>query len=309
MPDSKGNIDYSVIQCTEIHATYRKKDGAFASPKKYSFVTDDVTVTVTQIITRKISMVSKQPVKVENLLAIHQNIEKLLMLFDGQFYPIETVQFVGEGFDSLSVETDFRNRRLHFYQSDDFCQESCQLISDYNAVFNKTVYDKWVSILSEADIMHQIFLYANASGGFTKDVRLAFLIETAESMIELVKENTKLFSSLKPGNGTSLKECIKGIIDEFGQDIFAREIQADNNGYATFLVKSKDSRVRIMHIKKNFQKDYFNPTEIILYLIKFSLLYRRVILELLNIPYDSYKDNLCCVTKKWENWYDNLKEK
>lgn len=56
-----------------------------------------------------------------------------------------------------------------------------------------------------------------------------------------------------------------------------------------------------MHIKKN-QKDFFDGKECIKYSLKFSLLYRRILLSLLGVPYQEYKENIKSASKKIDEW-------
>ena len=87
------------------------------------------------------------------------------------------------------------------------------------------------------DIMHQIYLYCLIKGFYTADVRLAFLVEIFEPLVELVKAHTYYFQTLEPGNTitTSLKMCIDALITKYGADIFPKELNAC---YLDFLNKA-----------------------------------------------------------------------
>lgn len=288
------------ITCRELSATHCISKGILGGPYKCTFDNNGLTISVEQCEKRQISVVSKNDVAVENLVCTYQNIEKLLMLFDGCFIPLESLTFI----DNEELSEKYCERRLQYYQSADFTQYPSNKLLDFDSVITFDVYNKWETLINEADIMHQIFLYLMAKTGLTNDVKLAFLIETAEPMVELVKENTSIFTTLQPGQkGTTLKTCICSLINTYGQDIFSKEIQ---NNYSDFLQKSVDSRVRIMHIKKNYNKPFFRDTENLLYLVKYSLLYRRIMLELLGISYNKYSDKIIIAVKKWEEWFDKL---
>ncbi len=133
------------------------------------------------------------------------------------------------------------------------------------------------------------------------------MIELAEPLIEIVKKHTNYFSSLTPGfHGTSLKNCLDVLITKYGVDIFKNEL---SNNYEQFLSAMVNSRVRIMHIKREQKGMHFNGSESILYILKMSLLYRRIMFEVLNIHEINYKDNLMkCVSRldKWNDVLDNL---
>lgn len=52
-----------------------------------------------------------------------------------------------------------------------------------------------------------------------------------------------------------------------------------------------NSRVRIIHIKREQKGLYFNGNESVLYTLKISLLYRCIIFKVLNINELNYIDN------------------
>lgn len=53
-----------------------------------------------------------------------------------------------------------------------------------------------------------------------------------------------------------------------------------------------NSRVRIMHIKREQKGIYLNKKESVLYALKMSLLYRRIMFVLLKIEGNNYKEAL-----------------
>lgn len=135
------------------------------------------------------------------------------------------------------------------------------------------------------------------------ETNFAFLAELAEPFVELLKENSGLYQELLPGEkGTTLKNCISAIIDHFGKDIFSRE---KSENYEDFKAKVIHSRNRVMHIKKK-QTDYFSKKDCIRYSIKFSLLYRRILLDLLDIPYEDYVANIERAVKNIDEYCDSL---
>ena len=130
----------------------------------------------------------------------------------------------------------------------------------------------------------------------TVDVKCAFLIELAETLVEVLKVYTNSFQKLKPGNGTSLRACVKALIKEYGEDIFEKEI----------LSTVINSRVRIMHIKRNQKIKYFNGNESVLYILKLSLLYRRILLNILGVEEQMYVDKLQKCVSRLNRWNDTL---
>lgn len=289
-------------RCSELHAIHCLPKGLLSAPHKCSFSHDGLTITLNQYGAREISVVAQNETSAEILIEAYQNIEKLLMLFDGRFIPLN--EFSIAGADEFSEQ--YVQRRPIYYQSADFTQYSDNKLFEFDCILDAKLYKKWQKLLGEADIMHQVFLTATAAHTYANDIKLAFMIETAESLVMLVKQHTFYFTTLEPdgGRGTTLRMCIDGLITIYGVDIFEREL---NNDYAVFLQKVTNSRVRIMHIKNNVQKPYFKREENLLYLVKFCFLYRRILLELLGIPYSSYSVQLISAIKAWEAWYNQNK--
>ena len=67
------------------------------------------------------------------------------------------------------------------------------------------------------------------------------------------------------------------------------------------------SRVKIMHIKREQRGVYFDGKESVLYAAKMSLVYRRIMFEVLGIDEEVYKEKLVNCVTKWNEWNDVLK--
>ena len=219
-----------------------------------------------------------------------------------------------------SCELDFSTHEsisIHIMQSTErtiiINSTSEQSVNDLIAVLTKIerllmlfdgcfIYEKWESILEDLDVAHQVYLYSLCDTNQPVDLRCAFLIELAEPVVEIVKANCPLFESLNPGKqGTSLRDCLRALITTYGSDIFENEI---NSYFETFLKSLVNSRVRIMHIKRNCHGSYLNRPESILYSIKISFLYRIVLLNLLGISPSLYHENLISNIQRWNSWND-----
>ena len=88
------------------------------------------------------------------------------------------------------------------------------------------------------------------------------------------------------------------------RDIFREELL---NNYEQVLSAMVHSRVKIMHIKREQRGVYFDGRESVLYAAKMSLLYRRIMFEVLGIDEEVYKEKLVNCVTKWNNWNDVLK--
>lgn len=188
--------------------------------------------------------------------------------------------------------------------SADFCNYSIEKMLGFDSIITADLYCKWENLLDELDVVHQMYLYSLSNSGMTVDIKCAFLVELAEPLVEIVKKHTNFYASLIPGaRGTSLKNCLDALITKYGVDIFEREL---SNDYEKFLSALVNSRVRIMHIKREQKGVYFNGAESVLYALKMSLLYRRIMFEVLGIDEVNYRDNLKKCVSRLDKWNDTL---
>lgn len=81
----------------------------------------------------------------------------------------------------------------------------------------------------------------------------------------------------------------EGTPSHYGQEIFRGEYQKDLEGFVQILVNSRN---RIAHIKSKQNRKFLNGDESVLYLHKLSLMYRIILLDLLDIPLNRYKERL-----------------
>lgn len=86
----------------------------------------------------------------------------------------------------------------------------------------------------------------------------------------------------------------------YGQEIFRGEYQKDLEGFVQILVNSRN---RIAHIKSKQNRKFLNGDESVLYLHKFSLMYRIILLDLLDIPLNRYKERLSNCIETINCWW------
>lgn len=295
------------IKCKKLIATFQDDNMMLGGPKDLEFyINENILVKIEQLGIRIISVMSEQEESFRVLYGIFTKVERLLMLFDGKFITLKKLSF--EDFDKGSSEhlnsyaNNIMKSRLSYYNSADFCSYTLDKLLDYETIITPELYYCWQELLDELDIMHQMFLYSVSDSKMPIDVKCAFLIELAEPLVEIVKTNTHLYSSLNPGErGTTLKMCIDALISKYGTDIFEEEIA---NNYEKFLQIIVNSRVRIMHIKRQQKGLFFNGNESILYAQKMTLLYRKILFEILNIPVETYNEKMKTLIKSLEKWND-----
>ena len=298
-----------LAKCKVLIGTYINDNIILGGPHVAEFETRDnkFFIKIEQCGYRKISIKALEETSVFELYGVFTKIERLLMIFDGQFLNLENLEFTDSSDTEKSmlksVGNNLMHQRLSYFKSSDLVSYKVDKLLEFEEVLNSDLYDKWEHLLEELDIAHQMYLYAMGDTKITVDVKCAFLIELAETLVEVLKVYTNSFQKLKPGNGTSLRACVKALIEEYGKDIFEREMEANEKEFLSTVI---NSRVRIMHIKRNQKIKYFDGNESVLYILKLSLLYRRILLEILGVEKQVYVDKLRKCVSRLNRWNDTL---
>lgn len=298
-----------LAKCKVLIGTYINDNIILGGPHVAEIETHDnkFFIKIEQCGYRKISIKALEETSVFELYGVFTKIERLLMIFDGQFLNLENLEFTDSSDTEKSmlksVGNNLMHQRLSYFKSSDLVSYKVDKLLEFEEVLNSDLYDKWEQLLEELDIAHQMYLYAMGDTKITVDVKCAFLIELAETLVEVLKVYTNSFQKLKPGNGTSLKACVKALIEEYGKDIFEREMEANEKEFLSTVI---NSRVRIMHIKRNQKIKYFDGNESVLYILKLSLLYRRILLEILGVEKQVYVDKLRKCVSRLNRWNDTL---
>ena len=298
-----------LAKCKVLIGTYINDNIILGGPHVAEFETRDnkFFIKIEQCGYRKISIKALEETSVFELYGVFTKIERLLMIFDGQFLNLENLEFTDSSDTEKSmlksVGNNLMHQRLSYFKSSDLVSYKVDKLLEFEKVLNSDLYDKWEQLLEELDIAHQMYLYAMGDTKITVDVKCAFLIELAETLVEVLKVYTNSFQKLKPGNGTSLKACVKALIEEYGKDIFEREMEAQEKEFLSTVI---NSRVRIMHIKRNQKIKYFDGNESVLYILKLSLLYRRILLDILGVEKQVYVDKLRKCVSRLNRWNDTL---
>lgn len=304
-----------VIMCKKLTAIF-KEDGVLLSGPHICNLTIEkeckFLVEIEQFGFRKITVTSEQDVPADKLITIFSRIERLLILFDGVFVSLFQIEFT----DSNNATEEclkacgnhYMNNRLKYHTSFKFCNIECDRLVNFQDVLTVQLYERWGDILEELGIVHQIYLHFMSDNHMPVDVKCAFLIELAEPLVEIVQAFTDNFKTLHPGQeGTTLKRCLRSLINEYGKDIFNKELSCQRKN--RLLTTMINSRVRIMHIKRKHTGRYFDRKESILYLMKLSLLYRLIMFKLMGIEDEEYKVALQkCISRlnAWDGVLDKF---
>ena len=301
------------IKCKTLSAIFQSDKFSLKGHHNIEFDTDgehSLHIKIEQCGMRKITLTSDEEISVFDLNAALTRVERLLMIFDGVFIPLSQMQFLesdtsNEKILRLAAE-NLTKQRLSYFLSANFCTYDVDKLLEFDSILTPELFNKWEKLLEELDVAHQVYLYSLSNSGITVDVKCAFMIELSEPLIEIIKEHTNFYSSLIPGErNTSLKNCLDALITKYGTEIFKNEL---SNNYEKFLSIMVNSRVHIMHIKRKQKGIYFNGKESILYILKMSLLYRRIIFELLNIDENIYKEALDKSVLCINGWNDILEQ-
>jgi hypothetical protein len=296
--------------CRKMTAIQYPDNGCLGGPHQVAFSFNDntsnvnISISVEQNLVRKVELISNKAIKCKELFSIFQSLEKLLMLFDGKFYPIKELDFSNETYDDSEQFSDISkgilDDRLSYFTSKDFCQNSFMKLIPYQDILSAELFSKWRLLLEQMDVSYSVFLCSLSDNKNMVDMNLAFLIEFTEPLVELIKENTFFCQTLSPGGrGTTLEMCVDALITHYGTDVFEKEL---NENYKDFLRNVVNSRVRIMHIKRNFEKSYFGGKDCVRYSMKFSILYRKILFDLLNIPQETYEYSLKEAVQRIDEW-------
>lgn len=302
------------IICKVLQVEHNLQKGILNVPHEAEFVINNdqrqIAVKVEQNEIRKITLTSEKQLDSQKLYGMFQALENLLMIFDGQFIPISSFNFLDS--DSSTEEKLayhsklLMSNRLSYFNSADFLQYSDNGFISFSSVLSAELFSKWRGLLNEFYHIHSIILYSLSSIHLPVDVKCAFLIESAEPLVEIIKARTNFFGELKPGErGTSLSMCLDAIIKKYGEDIFDIELKNDFSKFLSILV---NSRVNIMHIKKIHKEPYLNGKESVLYATKLFCLYRRVLFELLGIGYSVYNAKMSEYIRSWDSWANVLND-
>lgn len=297
------NAEY-VPKCKLLRATYKVENGSLSGPHMAEICLQrevPIHVSIHQTGTRTITVVAERDVSVQTLYSILANTEELLMIFDGKFIPLDDLCF-SDSDNNTERELKQRSshckmRRLAYFTSSDFCEYSINTLIEFDEVLTSELFEKWKRLLDDLGIIHKMFMYSICNSGLTTDFKCAFLIEHAEAFVEIIDVYKNNFTDLESKDKRpTLKSCLHRLIMTYGADIFKDEIESDLDMVLKVLV---DSRVRIMHIKRHQQKMYLNGEQSVLYSVKMYLLYRCIILDLLEIDRSSYYDKLCKCVEIW----------
>lgn len=295
------------IKCNILEARYSLDKGMLRCVEPFSFVVEKeekIQIEIKEIGIRIIKLSCEKEVEAQKMYSLLLKMERLLHIFDGAFIPLENIFIHGNGDKkhyNVMIE-HLKVQRLHYFASAKFLSVQSDRFLNYENVLSASLFETWETLLDELGVVNQMYLYAASDCGLTNDVKCAFMVELAESLIEIIGKNNIQLQRNSPKEG-ELRPCLRTIINTYGSILFKREIQFDLEKILTCLV---NMRVNIMHIKINQRKPCLNGAESTLYAIKMSYLYRLVIFEKLQIDKGLYIGNVEKRINYLNKWNDTL---
>lgn len=299
-----------LIKCNKLRAQYCVNNGMLRCVEPYEFIIHEpkmIQICIEEVGKRIITLTCDDEIEAIELYSLLLKLERLLQIFDGAFVPLEDIVINGKedknAYDVLV--THLKVQRLRYFSSASFVKVQSDRILNYEDVLSERLFDSWKVLLEELGVVNQMYLYATSDCGFTNDVKCAFLVELAESLIEIIEKENITLQRLPREQG-NLKPCLRTIINNYGQILFENEVKFDIEKILTCLV---NTRVNIMHIKINQRTPRFDGKEATLYAMKMSYLYRIVILKRLGIDEKLYVDNLrkrVCNIDEWNEIQEKL---
>ena len=310
----------------QLDVYFRRANGLWAWRGDYTapapLSVDNVNVTLWQNGLRVLSLQTCESLNFDTLLDTALDITKLIQLGEGYGHIIDGVGWSASK-DTEPIRTSFENlkkekRVIDFYTTHkNFIRKEFELVSAQN-IISQANYSNWKSLYEKLTLQHHAFLYFTTDNGLPISLRMANLIELCEPLalycsVEIRKDGV-LKEQTSSQKGSSLKKCIKYLIDKYGQVIFEQEtnhnilgctcqnckICQNRNGDKSILQRLVNTRVNTMHYKRNPEDSFIDWAEkgktseqcggeMVIYCAKIHLLYRVTMLELSKIPVCPHK--------------------
>lgn len=258
-----------------------------------------VSVKIEQLQKRKITVLSEPtacwPIFVDYLYKT----ERLLMIFDGQFLHLDNICFSCQDEhnqrDIEIVKDRILSERLQYFTTDTGITNVNAKLGNVQDVITDDLFARWQQLLEELGNIHQMYLYSIYKSGMPIDIRAAFMVEMTEPVLELLQDKNMIGKGKYP----YLIDKLRVVVDCYGKDIFSDEMK---NWDDDFLQSAVNTRVNIMHIKRNQRTQAFDGKQCAAFMKKFSLMYRVILLDLLGVERSRYYERVISITGAINTW-------
>lgn len=211
-------------------------------------------------------------------------------LFEGLFFPPKSIKIDEEEFIYLLDKYILGYIKTH--------RRFSWITLQLTATEYKKYFNRFVKVIEKRNLGHQVYLYAAYSLGMTADLRLAVLLQIFEPLANELVDRGKITFKINPykvftNNCNKCGQLITrkvpnkelffydkmyAIVVNYGKDIFAGDSRVKVTRKAVNL------RNRVDHVNKN-SKNYMTGSQCGFYILKFDMLYRRIIFEEIGIDY------------------------
>lgn len=246
------------MRCKTLTAIYKNEINTLKKLYEIDFlIHKSVRIHIEQFTVRKIEIDFTSEQLVDDLIAVLTKVERLLMLFDGYFMNLISIEFQDSAGcvppNLKECAEHFMRRRLAYFHSNKILFSSNYLL-DFSKVLTPALYEKWKGILEDLDVAHQVYLYSLCDTNQPVDLRCAFLIELAELVnskyvYSLRYDHEDLFSLFSIDLDTGVEKCIASNIVIYNTDSTNLSGFFDNHA----IIETSDTRdtSNISHIQYN----------------------------------------------------------
>lgn len=257
-------------------------------------------IEIYQIVNRKtVKIIADGNVSLDSVYSLLMEILRFENLYEGIFF-----MFTSFKVDGAECIEKYRKVFLNYTHSN---KQYVMLPMDFDDQTYKKLFLKSQKVIKKAFLRHQAFLNALFVNDLTVDVRMSLILEVFESLVNELASNGEITLKAQPyitykntcsKCGAPIKKTVPNkkvflfdklyaIMKQYGKDIFAGESKAK------IARKGTNLRNKIDHISK--QKNVMQGEQAGLYIHKFGLMYRIIILKMI----DSYNDEIQRTVNKW----------
>lgn len=179
------------IKCNSISVYQEIQGGFFGGPYYLELCDNGINIHVHQMGIRKTIISSEKEKLFSELFHHYTRLDRLMMIFEGEFYPITQIETTTSGnTDILNLDVFQKNRISAYNSSPEIKGNHSTLLSPFSYIDNKMI-DRWCQLDNELDIVHQMYLYNLSDNGFPADGKVAFMIECFEPLSELISAHNQ----------------------------------------------------------------------------------------------------------------------
>lgn len=144
------------MRCKTLTAIYKNEINTLKKLYEIDFlIHKSVRIHIEQFTVRKIEIDFTSEQLVDDLIAVLTKVERLLMLFDGYFMNLISIEFQDSAGcvppNLKECAEHFMRRRLAYFHSNKILFSSNYLL-DFSKVLTPALYEKWKGILEDLDI-------------------------------------------------------------------------------------------------------------------------------------------------------------